>query len=350
MHFDFSDDQRLLQQTVRDFLAGECGPERVRALWEEPTGRSRALWRRLAEIGLVGARVPEAHEGMGVSEVELVLLCEEVGRAGLAEPVVSTAAVAAPLLAEIGSQELAERWLKPIAVGDAIVAVGHAHSAFVADAHVADLLLLPDGDDLHAVLPADVELEAQPASDPARRLQRVRFTPSDATRIAAGGTGRAIQAAALDRGALASAAQLLGAAERLISLAVAYAKQREQFGVPIGSFQAVKHQLANALVKLEYARPLVYRAAWSVARAVAPRSVHVSMAKVAAGEAGALASRTALQVHGAIGYTWEQDLHIWMRRCASLDHEWGLPHFHRQRMADFALAEDAPTGAGNTFR
>jgi alkylation response protein AidB-like acyl-CoA dehydrogenase len=350
MHFDFGEDQRLLQQTVRDFLAGECPPERVRAVWEEPTGRSRALWRRLAEIGLVGAQVPEAHAGMGLCEVDFVLMCEEVGRAGLAEPVVATAAVAAPLLAEIGSPELAERWLKPIAAGDAIVAVGHAQSAFVADAHVADLLLLPDGDALHAIAPADAVLEAQPASDPARRIQRVRFAPSPATRIAAGGAGRALQARALDRGALACAAQLLGAADRLISMAVAYAKQREQFGVPIGSFQAVKHQLANALVKLEYARPLVYRAAWSVAHGAADRSVHVSMAKLAAGEAGALASRTALQVHGAIGYTWEQDLHIWMRRCASLDPEWGLPGFHRRRLADFALADGAPLGAGNTFR
>jgi alkylation response protein AidB-like acyl-CoA dehydrogenase len=350
MHFDFGDDQRLLQQTVRDFLAGECPPDRVRALWDEPTGRSRALWRRLAQIGLVGALVPEAHEGMGLSEVDFVLLCEEAGRAGLAEPLVATAAVAAPLLSELDSPELAGRWLKPIAAGDAIVAVGHAESAFVADAHVADLLLLPAGDELYAVAPADAVIEAQPASDPARRIQRVRFAPQRATRVAAGETGRAVQARAFDRGALACAAQLLGAAERLIQTAVAYAKQREQFGVPIGSFQAVKHQLANALVKLEYARPLVYRAAWSVAKGSPDRSVHVSMAKVAAGDAGTLASRTALQVHGAIGYTWEHDLHIWMRRCASLDHEWGLPPFHRRRMARFVLAEDAPLGAGNTFR
>jgi alkylation response protein AidB-like acyl-CoA dehydrogenase len=101
MRFDFSEDQRLLQQTVRDFLAGECTPDAVRALWTTETGRSRALWKQLAEIGLVGLRVPEAHEGMGLSEVDFVLVCEEVGRAGLAEPVIPTAAVAAPLLAEL---------------------------------------------------------------------------------------------------------------------------------------------------------------------------------------------------------------------------------------------------------
>ena len=177
----------------------------------------------------------------------------------------------------------------------------------------------------------------------------MEFTPSDATRIAAGEQGRALQAAVLDRGATACAAQQLGAADRLIELAVAYAGQRKQFGVPIGSFQAIKHLLANAKVKLEFARPLVYRAAHSIASAATHRSVHVSMAKLAAGEAGALAARTALQVHGAIGYTWEQDLHIWMRRCWSLDQAFGLPRFHRQRLADFALAEGAPLGAGQTF-
>jgi alkylation response protein AidB-like acyl-CoA dehydrogenase len=350
MRFDFTEDQRLLQSTVRDFLEGECGPDVVRALWERETGRSRELWAQLAEIGLVGALVAETHEGMGLDELAFVLLCEEVGRAGLAEPVLETGAVAAPLLAELGAVELAERWLKPLALGEAIIAVGHAANAFVSDAHVADLLLLPHGDDLHAVLPGDVSLEHQPANDPARRIYRVGFTPCDATRIATGETGRRLQAAALDRGALAAAAQQIGVADRLISMAVAYASQREQFGVAIGSFQAVKHQLADAKVKLEYARPLVYRAAHSVATGSARRAVHVSMAKIAAGEAAGRAARTALQVHGAIGYTWEQDLHIWMRRASSLDASWGLPRFHRERMGAFALADDAPLGAGRTFQ
>jgi alkylation response protein AidB-like acyl-CoA dehydrogenase len=350
MQFDFSEDQRLLQSTVRDFLAGECGPDAVRALWESESGRSRALWSQLAEVGLVGALVAESHEGMGLDEVDFVLMCEEVGRAALAEPVIGTAAVAAPLLRELGDAELAARWLKPLALGEAIVAVGHPADAFVSDGHVADLLLLGVGDALYALQPAEVELEAQPANDPARRIQRVRFAAGDASPVASGERGRALLDAALDRGALAAAAQQIGVADRLIELAVAYAGQREQFGVPIGSFQAVKHQLADAKLKLEYARPLVYRAAWSLAHGSPRRAVHVSMAKLAAGEAAARASRTALQVHGAIGYTWEQDLHIWMRRAASLAADWGSARFHRQRLADFALAEGAPLGAGRTFQ
>jgi alkylation response protein AidB-like acyl-CoA dehydrogenase len=349
VRFDFTDDQRLLQAAVRDFLEGECGADVVRGLWERETGRSPELWAQLAEVGLVGARVSEAHQGMGLDEIDFVLLCEEVGRAGLAEPVIETCAVGAPLLAELGG-ELAERWLKPLALGEAIVAVGHAANAFVSDAHVAELLLLPDGDAIHAVLAADARLERQRANDPARRIYRVDFSADTSTRIVEGDVGARLQAAALDRGALAAAAQQIGVADRMIRLAVDYASQREQFGQPIGSFQAVKHQLANAKVKLEYARPRVYRAAHSVARDVAARGVHVSMAAVAASEAANLAARTALQVHGAIGYTWEQDLHIWMRRTWSLDAAWGLPRFHRERMADFALGAGAPLGAGRTFR
>jgi alkylation response protein AidB-like acyl-CoA dehydrogenase len=334
VNFDFTEDQRLLQATVRDFLAGECAPDAVRALWATETGRSRELWKRLAEVGLVGLLVAEAHEGMGLSEVDFVLLCEEVGRAGLAEPVIGTAAVAAPLISELGGA-LAARWLKPLAVGEALVAVGHSVSPFVDDAHVADLLLLERDGDLHAVAPSDAKLVAQAANDPARRIASVEFAPRAETRVAAGAQARALLDAALDRGALAAAAQLLGVCDR--------------FGVPIGSFQAVKHALADVKVKLEYARPLVYRAADSVARALPPRSVHVSMAKVAASEAALRGARAALQAHGAIGYTWEQDVHIWMRRAWSLDYTWGSQRFHRARMAAFALAPGAPLGAGRTF-
>jgi len=348
VNFDFSEDQKLLRETVRDFLAGECPPDAVRALWATGTGRSRALWKQLAEVGLAGLLVPEAHEGMGLSEVDFVLLCEEIGRAGLAEPVIATAAVAAPLLVELGG-DLASRWLKPLAVGEAIAAVGHPVSPFVDDAHVADLLLLERAGELHAVLPATATLVAEPASDPARRTFRVDWTPRAETRVAAGADARRLGDAALDRGALAAAAQQLGVCERLIELAVDYTGQRVQFGVPVGSFQALKHLLADVKVKLEYARPLVYRAAYSVAHGDARRAVHVSMARVAAGAAAQRAARAALQAHGAIGYTWEQDVHVWMRRAWSLEPVFGSPRFHRERIAAFALAADAPLGAGRTF-
>jgi alkylation response protein AidB-like acyl-CoA dehydrogenase len=336
MDFLFGEDQLLLQRAVREFLEGECPAPRVRALWETPSGRDRGLWKRLAEIGLPGALVPDAHGGLGLDEIDAVLLFEEVGRAALTEPVVATAAVGAPLLRELGG-EPAARWLPALAAGDALVAVGHPANAFVSDAHVADLLLLPHADALHALAPAQVELEPQRSNDPGRRLAAVRFTPAAATRVADGARARALLDAALDRGALACAAQALGAAQRMVELAVKHASEREQFGVPIGSFQAVKHMLADVAVKLEYARTAVARAAHSVARGARTRAVDVSMAKLLACEAATETAKTALQVHGAIGYTWEHELHLWMRRAWSLALEWGDGAWHRARLADAVI-------------
>lgn len=349
MRFAFSEDQLLLQKTVRDFLRAECTPERIRASWETESARSPDLWRKLADVGVPGLLVPEAFGGMGLDEVDSVLIFEEVGRAALAEPVVVTAAVGAPLLAELGG-ELAARWLPRVAAGEALVAVGHPDEPFVEDAHVADLLLLPDDEgSLHALERGAARLTAEPANDPSKRLSSAAFEPRDATRVARGERARALFAAAFDRGALACAAGLVGAAEQLLDLAVGYASQREQFGRPIGSFQAVKHSLADVKVKLEYARPLVYRAAHSVARGDVRRALHVSMAKAEAGEAATFAARRALQAHGAIGYTWEQDLHLWMRRAWSLDLAWGPRRLHRERVAEAVLAPGAALGPGTTF-
>jgi alkylation response protein AidB-like acyl-CoA dehydrogenase len=333
MHFEFSEDQRLLQQTVRDFLDGACPVERLRALWDSETGRSPELWSQLAEVGVLGLLVPEKSGGLGMDEVDQVLVLEETGRAALAEPVVSTAAVGVPLILGIGSEALCERFLGAVAAGDAIIACGHPVNRFIADAHVADLLLLVHGEEIHGLTPDAVELTAKPSNDPSRRIFDIAWTPSRDTLLAGGEAGAALAAFALDRAALACAAQQLGVADRLIEMAVRYASEREQFGAAIGSFQAIKHLLANVKVKLEYARSLVYRAAYSLSRDEPGRSLHTSMAKLAASEAATGAARTALQVHGAIGYTWEQDLHVWMRRAWSLQLAWGDAAWHRARLA-----------------
>jgi alkylation response protein AidB-like acyl-CoA dehydrogenase len=350
MQFTFNEDQQLFQTTVRDFLAKECTPEQVRAAWADDDARVPELWVRLSELGLPGLLVPEAHQGMGMDEVDFVLLQEEAGRAAVFVPLVATAAVAVPLLVELGDADLAARWLPPIAAGQALVAVGHGASPYVTDADRADLLLLPHGEEVHALDPSEVRVTRQPGNDPSRRLFRVDWTPGPKTRVASAEPGRELWAAALDRGALACAAQQLGVTDRLVTLAVEYAEQRHQFGKPIGSFQAVKHMLANVKVMLEYARPAVHRAAWSVARAVPERGLHASMAKVLASDAALHAARVALQVHGAIGYTWEQDLHIWMRRAWSLEQAWGRSDFHRARVEQAILADGARLGPGETFR
>ena len=350
MQFTFDEDQLLFQSTVREFLAKECTPEVVRAGWAAETGRVPGLWAKLAELGVPGLLVPEAQHGMGMDEIDAVLLYEELGRAALAEPVIATAAVAVPMVTALAELPQREAWLERIARGDAIVAAGHEVSPFVADADAADLLLLQRGDAVHAVDPGRAQKVREPANDPSRRLFSVSFEATRETCVADGAEGRALWAAALDRGALACAAQQLGVTDHLVETAVAYAGQRQQFGVPIGSFQAVKHMLANVKVALEYARPVVYRAAHSVAKGLADRSLHASMAKLAASQAALLAARVALQVHGAIGYTWEQDLHIWMRRAWSLEQAWGLGSFHRKRVADVILEPGAGIGPGETFR
>ncbi|MHB8669867.1 MAG: acyl-CoA dehydrogenase family protein, partial [Acidimicrobiales bacterium] len=238
-----------------------------------------------------------------------------------------------PLLLSI-SPEASSTWLPLVASGQAVLAVGHEASPYVSDAHIADLLLLQWGDEVHAVAPDAVALTRQPSIDGARRLFTVSWQRSDSTRLAEGARARAALDAAFDRAALASAAQLLGLADRLVALAAAHARQRHQFGRPIGSFQAVKHLLADALLALEFARPCTYRAAFSIAHEDPDRAVHVSMAKAYASDAASLAARVALQVHGAIGYTWEHDLHLYMKKAWALASAWGDSSWHRRRVAE----------------
>ncbi|HSS08982.1 MAG TPA: acyl-CoA dehydrogenase family protein [Acidimicrobiales bacterium] len=340
MRFTFTEEQQLFQQSVRDLLVKAFPTEELRAAWADPTGRSRERWSQLASLGVTGMLVPMRHGGLGMDEVELVLPLEETGRAALPEPIVETALVASRLLAEVAPPPMQAEWLAAIAAGEAWIGVGLAAGGpYVADAHVADLLLLEDHDSLHAVSPVDVELVAQPSIDGARRIFTVEWRPLPGTEIAAGETARAAMAAAFDRAAFGVAAQLVGVADRMIEMAADYARQREQFGQPIGSFQAVKHLLADALLKLDFARPAVYRAAWSVAHRADPatRARDISMAKAYASEAATLAARVALQVHGAIGYTWEHDLHLWMKRAWVLAGAWGDAAWHRERVASWLL-------------
>jgi alkylation response protein AidB-like acyl-CoA dehydrogenase len=275
---------------------------------------------------------------MALDEVALMLPLEEMGRAALPEAVVETAAVAAPLLAGLrDGAAVADPWLARIAAGEAVVTVGCDPNPWVRSADVADLLLLARDGELHAVPRGDADVRRIPHLDGAQRLFRVDWAPSARTRVAAGADAATVLERAVDRGALAVAAQSIGVGQRLIEEAVRYAKQREQFGHAIGSFQAIKHMLATAEVRLEFARPVVYRAALAVAQDLPGRSRDVSHAKIVATEAAALAARTALQVHGAIGYTWEVDLHIWMKRAWALETAWGTGSWHRARVAAAVL-------------
>ena len=349
MDFTFSEDQLLFQESVRSFLVNENTPEAIRQLWETESGRSDALWAQLAEMGLTGMTVPEEHGGLGMSELDFVLLAQEAGYVALSEPLVNSVLVAAPLLAECGNAELAAEWLPKMASGDARVVVGLGINKLVEDAHCADLLLLELDGAIYAVDPAKATLRANQSVDPGRKLFGVEFNSTDATLIADGDTAQSLIANALNRGALGVAAQALGLAQRMIDLSVQYTSERKQFGVAIGSFQAVKHHMANIAYKLEYAKTPVYRAAYDIANKLPRATLSVSHAKLAACEVADLAAKNSIQVHGAMGYTWEVDLHIFMKRAGAFNSSFGTAGFHKQRVAAAILADDAPLGAGATF-
>ncbi|QYG94168.1 acyl-CoA/acyl-ACP dehydrogenase [Iamia sp. SCSIO 61187] len=353
MRFAFTDDQHDLRDAVRDLLAKECPPEVVRAAWPEGTdahgarkgegaradpSRVERVWAALAEMGVLGVAVPEEHGGLGLSELDWVLLAEETGYVALPHPFVETAAVAGPLLATAGDPDGV---LASVLDGSRRAAVLPLGTRLVPWGDAVTLLLTLDVD------PATGEWVARRVADGvARGDHRALADVVDAgrrtvqleawragDRLGAGGDA----ALAFDRGALGTAAQLVGLARRMIDLTVGYVGERRQFGVPIGSFQAVKHHLADAALQLEFAAPAVHRAAWSLATGAATTHRDVSMAKAMASDAARRAGRTALQCHGAIGYTTEYDLHLFLKRAEVLARTWGDPAWHRTRVAD-ALA------------
>jgi len=347
MDFTFTEDQLLFQDSVRDFLLNEVTPERIRASWETESGRDPALWQQLAELGLTGMTVPQEHGGLGMSELDFVLLAQECGYVALPEPLVHTALVAVPMLKDIGG-ELAAQWLPKIATGEARVVVGLEQNLLVEDAHVADLLLLQRGGDMVAATAQQLSLRHNESVDPSRKLYAVELK-AGATTVASGEQAAGLTANALNRGALGCAAQALGLAQRMVDISVQYTSERQQFGVAIGTFQAVKHHMANVAVRLEYARAPVHRAAYCIANSEQVGAQAVSHAKIVACEAANLAAKNCIQVHGAMGYTWEVDLHIFMKKAWALANTWGDAGFHKDRVSKHIFADAAPLGAGATF-
>lgn len=350
MDFTFQEQHITFADAIRKFLMVEAPPEMLREIWETESGRSSELRGKLAEQGLTALSVPEAFGGIGQGDLDWILILQELGYYAIPDSLVDTAYLATYLLNRLPADaNLKKTWLPKIADGTARVAVGHPVNPMVADAQLADLLLLWHEDEVHALNREQVKLSFNPSIDMSRRLYKVEWTPSEATRICPARIGKGLWEGLLDRAALALAAQLLGLAQRVLDLGIDYSATRKQFGKPIGSFQAVKHHLADVAVKIEFAKPVLYRAAYAVAREHPRRSVYVSHAKLACGEAALLAARKSLQVHGAMGYTWETDLQMFVKRAWALDAAWGDRAFHKKRVADFILSEDAALGPGETF-
>jgi alkylation response protein AidB-like acyl-CoA dehydrogenase len=365
MQFSFTEQQTDFRDAVRQMLDRECTPADLRAVFDaavgpdgetppSPSSVRTPRWKALADMGVVGLTVPERHGGLGLTDLDLVLLLEEAGRAALPEPLLETTALAAPLLARTGlgpepgteTGTLSNQWLPLIAAGDATAAVGLSGLPAIPGAVGADLFVLehtpPEGGaELHAVPADEVGVTPVASLDPTRRLGTVAWAAAPNTLVAAGSDAQSALAVLADRAAVGTAAELVGLADRMITMAADYAKERKQFGRAIGSFQAVKHLLAGAQVQLEFARPVTYAAAWSLAQRTPDASRRASMAKAYAAEAATEAARVSLQVHGAIGYTWECDLHLFLKRAWALAPAWGDAAEHRSRVLASVVAERA---------
>lgn len=349
MDFSFSEEQQMVAQTVRDLLTDQCSSGDLRKMMTAGEGLDEARWTRLCEMGLPGIMAPEEAGGLALKDEDFVLVAEECGRAALPEPLVEHAGIAVPMLAALIDNPSVRKVLEAAATGEGRVAVGHPANLFVDAADSATTLLLWHNDEVHLVPVSDVDLVRQPSIDSFRRLFRVEWTPSANTKIADATKGKALWALALDRGALYAAAQCLGMAQRVVEIAVAYTKDRTQFGKAIGSYQAIKHHLANCQVKIEYARPAVYAAAATVETPGPEVRALVSNAKLSTVEAADFAARTGVQVHGAMGYSWEVDVHFFLKRALGLAGAWGDRNMHLARVADCVLNSGMPLGPAATF-
>ncbi|TXC98397.1 acyl-CoA dehydrogenase family protein [Streptomyces sp. ISID311] len=323
MRFLLSDEQREFARALDGMLGASGTPAVARAWAAGEHGPGRALWARIAEAGVFGLAVSARHGGMGQLPAELAVAFHELGCHAVPGPLVETVAAAA-FLDRLGAGAAAGEWLPRIAAGAAVVSLS-AGDPYALDADAADAVLVVEGD---TVRRADGHGPLQTSLDPARRL----FRPLGGAVLARGPAVAAAAAHALDLARLTTAAQSLGLGRALLAATVSYVTQRTQFQVPIGSFQAVKHRLADALIGLEFAQPLVHGAALALAAGAPSAGREVAAAKVAAGEAGYAAARTALQLHGALGYTEELDLSLWIRKARPLRDAWGTPADCRRRV------------------
>ncbi|KMO81738.1 acyl-CoA dehydrogenase [Mycolicibacterium obuense] len=315
MNFEIDEQQRDFAASIDAALGAANIPDAVRAWAAGDTAPGRKIWAQLSDLGVTALLVSEQFDGIDAHPVDLVVALERLGRWNVPGPVTESIAVAPILLAD-------DERSGALAAGEVIATVAAPPQVPRAvDADTAGLVLLVAGGAVGEATPG----ERHASVDPARHLFEV---------TASGDTRPADVARAFEFGALATAAQLVGAAQAMLDASVSYAKQRSQFGTVIGTYQAIKHKLADVLIAVEMARPLVYGAALALADGSPDTARDVSAAKVAAADAALLAARSALQTHGAIGYTQEHDLSLLLLRAQALRSAWGDPTWHRRRVLE----------------
>jgi alkylation response protein AidB-like acyl-CoA dehydrogenase len=359
VRFSFDAQQVEFRSQLRTFLDKECTAADVRSEFEEARREAepaRRRWEQLAAMGVVGLTAREAEGGLGLGMVDLVGLLEEAGRACLPEPLAETTALVVPFLSDLVAEaqpggdadggargegaaaegkgsaaETARDWIRRIADGTAVATVIPDVSSPAVWGREADVAVVFEPGRVVLLTAGDLAAaDLVPASsiDSTRRLARLSVPAGSGSTMVEGAATERHLSRLRSRGALASAALLLGAADALMGVTRQYALERHQFGRPIGSFQAVKHHLASAYVKLEMSRPLTYRAALSLDDAPDSAARDCSMAKATASNAALDMARASLQIHGAMGYTWEHDIHLWMKRIWFLATSWGDSSAH----------------------
>lgn len=372
MDFSFTEEQDMLRMSARDFLAKECPKARVREMAKDEKGYDPQIWHHMAELGWMGLVLPEEYGGMGASFMDLVILMEEMGRNILPGPFFSTVALCALPLLEYGSSEQKTRFLPQVAKGEAIWTFGLAessgkykasevrlraalkgtkcilrgHKLFVTDAHVADCMLVagrtgegkkPEGGITLFIVNArepNVKIEAIPTVGGDRQFK------VDFDNVAVGGEnilgrigeGWAIADFILQRAAVLKCAEMCGACQAVLDMTSSYAKERVQFGRPIGSFQAIQHKLADMLIDVEAVQYLLYQAAWGVSVG-SPSPWQISAAKAKANEAYQRICIEAIAAHGAIGYTMDHDVGLYYRRVKAAQFAAGDTDLHREVIA-----------------
>jgi alkylation response protein AidB-like acyl-CoA dehydrogenase len=357
MQFGLSESQEFLKDSARKFFAGECPSAEMRRLMETDTAYDAALWSNLTDQGYTGIIFPEEYGGVGLGKVELMLLMEEAGRALLPGPFFSTVVLAGSVLDAVGTPASKKRYLAAICRGEsrATVAILEAGASwnprdiqlsaangkltgekfFVSDAAIADFIVVVARNGVFLVDSKANGLKISPMSgmDLTRKLYVVEFSNTPAEEI--GSTKDLPRAFEIATTALA--AELVGGMQRILEITVEYAKTRKQFGKPIGIFQAVQHQCADMYLETESSRSAVYYAGWALEENSPDAATAVSIAKMYASDAGRTVGNRGIQIHGGMGFTWENDLHLYYRRAKASETAFGDATFHRERIASMVI-------------
>lgn len=319
MNFIFTEEQTQFKDAIKSFLAEECAPASIRDGWQKNKSFNLERWKNLIELGVLSSNLSEEKGGLGMDQVTLAMMVEEMGYAGLPEPVAEQIFLVNDVIPFL-PKNITEAVESNYNDGTQYIALAHPlapNPLFLNDA--AGLILL-DSSECKFIAKDDMDFEIISSNDPSRELFKVS-SMNDA--ISTSENYDELNSAVSSRGSLMTAALLIGLAQKMIDLSSVYVLDRAQFGKPIGSFQAVKHMLADVAVKIEFAKPAVYRAAYSLSQNNPKSALHCAHAKLMCTQAAELACKNSIQAHGAMGYTWEMDLHIYMRKAWSMMACWG---------------------------